>query len=112
VCRLFSATVNGQPAHNAVAGYDPKTNAWKEVFFFDDGSVVTQLYRATPEELSGSPVGKVLKGTAELVHANGDIEPSDLRVVFTSANRFEYSVVNRQMNGRKVPDMKIVFERK
>ena len=112
VCMLFSATANGKPVHNAVAGYDPKTDSWKEAFFFADGSHVIQFYQATAEELSGGLAGKVLKGKAELVYANGDIEPSELRVVFSSADRFVYSVINRRISGKKVPDLKVVFERK
>ena len=112
VCMLFQATSNGSPDSSTVAGYDPKSDAWKEVSFMADGSHLTQFYFATPKELAGDPVGKEIKGVAEFVYADGRVESGKIGVQLISRDKFKYYAVNRKLDGTLQPDLVLIMQRK
>ena len=66
-CMLFSLTIGGKPDSNTIAGFDPITNAWKEVSFLADGSQLIHLYSAKAADLLGDPADKVIKGKATFI---------------------------------------------
>lgn len=111
-CMTFAGTSAGKPSNDALAGYDPRTKAWKEVFFFADGSHLIQFYRISAGALSGDPAGKVIPGTAELVTGDGRIEKCRIQVKVIDGNSCEYSCTERQMEDEELPDLVWRFERK
>lgn len=110
-CMFFTDAADGGPLANAVAGYDPASGAWKEVFYFADGSHLTQFYRVASGELAGDPVGKQITGTAELATPNGKVEKSVVRVRFLGPDRCEYSVTQRGAGDKMQPEVVWIFER-
>jgi hypothetical protein len=112
VCMLFQATANGSPDSSTVAGYDPKSDAWKEVSFMADGSHLTQFYFATLKELAGDPVGKEIKGVAEFVYPDGRVESGKIGVQLISRDKFKYYAVNRKLDGTSQPDLVLIMQRK
>jgi hypothetical protein len=109
---VFSAIINGSPIYNAVAGYDPKSRAWKEVFFDADGNHLIQYYQASNTELDPNSVGQVIKGRAEYIYADGRIELAEIGVRLISRDRCEYYAVSRQIDGRPATDLLFIFERR
>jgi hypothetical protein len=103
-CMLFSSIRNGKHHNSAVAAYDPKTKAWKEVFFMADGSHLIQYYSAAKGELSGDPVGKTIKGKAEYIYPDGRVEMADIGVKIVSRDKYEFFAVNRKSNEEKLTD--------
>ena len=104
---IFTATQNGKPMYNAIAGYDPKSQAWKEVFFLPDGGNFVQYYQATTADLDPKAVGQVIKGRCEYILADGTIELADIGVKVLSRDKWQYFVVNRRINGEPQPDLLI-----
>jgi hypothetical protein len=111
-CMLFLGTSEGKPQSNAVAGYDPKSKSWKEIFFFADGSHLIQSYRARTGYLNGDPVGKTVKGRAQLFFPDGKVERSAIHVEVIGPDTCEYVVTERRVDGEERPHLKWVFERK
>jgi len=111
-CMLFTETTNGRPIASAIAGYDPKSKAWKEVFFQADGSHFVQFYRAGSGDLSGDAVGKVLKGEGELAYPDGRVELFQIRLNVVAADKFKYAALKRRIGKEGLPDLVFVFERK
>jgi hypothetical protein len=103
-CMLFSSIRNGKHHNSAVAAYDPKSKAWKEVFFMADGSHLIQYYSAAKGELSGDPVGKTIKGKAEYIYSDGRVEMADIGVKIISRDKYEFFAVNRKSNEEKLTD--------
>jgi hypothetical protein len=112
VCMLFSTTTNGRPDSNTIAGFDPSSNAWKEVSFMADGGHLTQFYHAKPADLEGNPSGKVIKGKAKYIYADGRIETAEVSVSILDLDSFDYLVANRRIGDQKLPDLKAPFKRK
>ena len=108
-CMLFSLTIGGKPDSNTIAGFDPITNAWKEVSFLADGSQLIHLYSAKAADLLGDPAGKVIKGKATFIHPDGKIENSDVAVAIADRNNCKYTASNRHIEDKKLPDLKAHF---
>jgi hypothetical protein len=111
-CILLSATQNGKPDYDAVAGYDPSSKAWKEVFFMSDGSHLIQYYFATRDQLIGNPVGKTIKGKAKYILADGAIEEADIQFTVVDRDENTYIVTNRRVDGGPRPDLRMSSRRK
>ena len=111
-CILLVATQDGKPDFDGVAGYDPRSKAWKEVFFMHDGSHLIQFYFATRDQLTGNPVGKTIKGKAEYVLADGSIEEADIQFTVLDRDQNTYVVTNRRVDGEPRPDLRIISHRK
>ena len=111
-CILLSATQDGKPDFDAVAGYDPSSKAWKEVFFMHDGSHLIQFYFATREELTGDPVGKTIKGKAKYILADGKTEEADIQFTVLDRDKNTYIVTNRRVDGERRPGLRFISQRK
>lgn len=109
---LFTLTIGGKPDSNTIAGFDPITNAWKEVSFLADGSQLIRLYSAKAADLMGDPAGKVIKGKATFIHPDGKIENSEVAVAIADRDNCTYTAVNRRIHDKRLPDLKAQFTRK
>ena len=111
-CMLFNSTINGETDSVAVAGYDPKTKAWKEVFFMTNGSHLTQFYYADADALTGDPAGKVIKGKGEFIYPDGRVEKAKIGVEIISRDKCKYFVKQRRIGEEKRPDLVSLMVRK
>jgi hypothetical protein len=109
---VLSSAASDRDVYSAIAGYDPESRAWKEVFFLANGDHLIQWYRASSDELDPNAVGQVLKGQAKYIQADGRTELSDIGVKVISRDKCEYFVKNRRTDGATTPDLLLVFERK
>ncbi len=109
---LMSGTINGKPDSNGIGGVDASANVWREVFFMGDGGHLTQFYRAKPADLLGDPAGKVIRGKAKYIHADGGIDDSDIAVSIVDRDIYEYAATNRHNGEEKLPDLRAVYKRK
>ena len=110
-CMIFSMTINGSPDSNAIAGFDHIANAWKEVAFLANGDQLIHFYRIKPAELLGDPAGKVIKGKAEYIPAEGKIENSGVTITIMDRDNCEY-VASRRVGEEELPFLKALFKRK
>ncbi len=110
-CMLFSLAIDGSADSNAIAGFDHIANAWKEVAFLANGDQLIHFYRAKPADLLGDPAGKVIKGKAEYISADGKIENSEITITFVDRDDCEY-VASRLVGDQKLPFLKVQFKRK
>jgi hypothetical protein len=112
VAMLYSATTHGRPDSNGIGGFDPRLRVWKEVSFMADGGHLTQSYHASPSDLEGDPTGKVIKGKAEYIQADGRVGTGDVSLTIVDPDSVDYLVTNRRTGEQVVPDLQIHFRRK
>lgn len=108
---IFTAMRDEKPIYSAIAGYDPKGRAWKEVFFQADGGNFVQHYQATSAELDPKAVGQVIKGRCEYIMPDGKVELCDIGVKVIGRDKCQYYAINRRINGAPAPDLLVEFER-
>ena len=76
-----------------------------------DGSHLIQYYTVKPGQLAGKAAGKVIKGTAKYIHADGSTEEAELQVTIIDRDKCEY-VATRTVGNKQLPTLKTVMTRK